>query len=984
MRVTRFVPKAVLGAFAVASVVALDGSPALAVLTVNLNEAETNVGATGLRDRIRETDLDTYEHEHELERITPASEESEEDSREFAKQTTRVQARPNGLSVTSSGEAVLEAPREIGLGVAYFALGFRSDEPITVSFSAQIQVESPLSDRSSNAIVDFSCGCDEEDDEDEEPCTVEDVELEVEDSSDHPRSASVSRSGRATGGCSLFVFTSTSLGAEQTTASGKWTVSLSVSAVPPEPEEDSDDFRWVGPTQGAFGDQKSWDPEGPLEEGVPTFADGVRSDTARFQSLGAVRVDLAAAANPTSRAAAPLPGCSGAVTRRTGRLVVSRTRELEPFNGTWALDNLSLDERSLEVGDNGAVLLSDAALCARHAQIGTSGRRSFVVATGPAGALQSLGTLSLGVGGEGNLRVTDGGVASLEEVRIGDGSALGRLEVSDATAQTGSLAVGFLSRGELLVEKSGLLESEAAYLGFMTSFPANISRTPLSRAVISNASTPGAMPPATWSVETLGLRMGDVHVDSGGHLEVERDLDAGQGDECCGRLRVRGGTVDVGGSLLVGLFGIGSLDVEDGPVDVEGVLAVGAPGTDNRGDVDVAARRAPGSDHLVSNGLDVRNGSMFLRDGAHVHTIGTANVDPEGRVDFRAPDALWRINDALFVGSAESTLDQARIDFTVPGGRIEVGTLSGPSLIHVRSGGRVLGAGTLTADSIQIDGVYGAGLTLDGNVTMGASAVFTSAFPLPFGARSLAPPSPPAAGLGAILTSTFPLLFSAPQLAPPLPSADALRSFGMFPRAVEPPPPPSGPVTITGDAALDGTLELSFLNGSAPAQGSLIHVLDVAGTLTGSFSKVVARGVTNAAFEQGLQDGVLTLTSLTDAEPLPVVKLKAKTKLSEKKAKSGLKVTFSRAGDVSQPLLVHYDLRGSARNALDYAALPRAIEIPARKKSAKLLVRPFRDDAGEPTETIEIELLPGDGYALGLSSKLEIALEDEVKKSKRR
>jgi hypothetical protein len=97
-----------------------------------------------------------------------------------------------------------------------------------------------------------------------------------------------------------------------------------------------------------------------------------------------------------------------------------------------------------------------------------------------------------------------------------------------------------------------------------------------------------------------------------------------------------------------------------------------------------------------------------------------------------------------------------------------------------------------------------------------------------------------------------------------------------------------------------------------------------------------------------------------------VVKLKAKTKLSEKKAKSGLTVTFSRAGDVSQPLLVHYDLRGSARNALDYAALPRAIEIPARKKSAKLLVRPFRDDAGEPTET------------------LEIAREDEVKKSKRR
>jgi hypothetical protein len=211
-----------------------------------------------------------------------------------------------------------------------------------------------------------------------------------------------------------------------------------------------------------------------------------------------------------------------------------------------------------------------------------------------------------------------------------------------------------------------------------------------------------------------------------------------------------------------------------------------------------------------------------------------------------------------------------------------------------------------------------------------------------------------------------------------------LRSFGGFPRAASAPPPPSGLVTITGDAALAGTLELSFLDGSAPAQGSQIHVLDVGGTLTGGFSEVVARGVTNAVFEQVLQDGVLTLTSLTDAEPLPVVNLKAKTKLSEKKSKSGLKVTFSRKGDVSQPLLVHYDLRGSARNALDYAALPRVIEIPARKKSAKLAILPFRDGAGEPTETIEIELLPGDGYAQGFSSKLEIALEDEVGKSKRR
>jgi hypothetical protein len=183
---------------------------------------------------------------------------------------------------------------------------------------------------------------------------------------------------------------------------------------------------------------------------------------------------------------------------------------------------------------------------------------------------------------------------------------------------------------------------------------------------------------------------------------------------------------------------------------------------------------------------------------------------------------------------------------------------------------------------------------------------------------------------------------------------------------------------------LGGTLELSFLDGFAPAQGSQLQVLDVGGTVSGGFANVVARGVAGAAFEQSLENGVLTLSSLTDAEPLPVVNLKGKTTLSEASSKKGLAVSVARGGDRSQALLVHYDLRGTARNALDYEALPGVIEIPAGKKSAKLLIRPIADGAGEPTESIEIELLPGDGYALGLSSKLEIALADGVAKTKKK
>jgi hypothetical protein len=50
------------------------------------------------------------------------------------------------------------------------------------------------------------------------------------------------------------------------------------------------------------------------------------------------------------------------------------------------------------------------------------------------------------------------------------------------------------------------------------------------------------------------------------------------------------------------------------------------------------------------------------------------------------------------------------------------------------------------------------------------------------------------------------------------------------------------------------------------------------------------------------------------------------------------------------------------------------LEIPAGKKSAKLVIRPFRDGVAAGPETIELELLSGAGYGLGLVSKVAIAL----------
>jgi hypothetical protein len=173
---------------------------------------------------------------------------------------------------------------------------------------------------------------------------------------------------------------------------------------------------------------------------------------------------------------------------------------------------------------------------------------------------------------------------------------------------------------------------------------------------------------------------------------------------------------------------------------------------------------------------------------------------------------------------------------------------------------------------------------------------------------------------------------------------------------------------------------LQFSNGVAPDAGDSFEVLNVAGAVAGAFQGVEVRGLRDPSFAEDLAGGKLTLTSLTDAEPLPTVSLKAKPLVKEAKARKGLKVKFVRKGDTSEALQVAYAVAGTARNGVDYEELLGVIEIPARKKSAELVVRPLRDVSPEEDETIELEVLPGASYTASLASTARIVLGDEVPK----
>jgi hypothetical protein len=105
---------------------------------------------------------------------------------------------------------------------------------------------------------------------------------------------------------------------------------------------------------------------------------------------------------------------------------------------------------------------------------------------------------------------------------------------------------------------------------------------------------------------------------------------------------------------------------------------------------------------------------------------------------------------------------------------------------------------------------------------------------------------------------------------------------------------------------------------------------------------------------------------IADNEPIVSVRasdaLAAETLPGAKPNHGAFTVTRT-GGDLSQPLLVKYNLAGStATGGADYAALTGEVTIPALAKSAVIPVTVQDDDEAEPTETVVLTLSADAGY----------------------
>ena len=91
-------------------------------------------------------------------------------------------------------------------------------------------------------------------------------------------------------------------------------------------------------------------------------------------------------------------------------------------------------------------------------------------------------------------------------------------------------------------------------------------------------------------------------------------------------------------------------------------------------------------------------------------------------------------------------------------------------------------------------------------------------------------------------------------------------------------------------------------------------------------------------------------------------------------------MVFKRTGEINETLTVGYSVLGSADNATDLKLLRGEVTFPARKRTVKVPIKPLDDRELEGAETVEIRVLPGDGYTVALKGRANVAITDNERR----
>jgi len=113
-----------------------------------------------------------------------------------------------------------------------------------------------------------------------------------------------------------------------------------------------------------------------------------------------------------------------------------------------------------------------------------------------------------------------------------------------------------------------------------------------------------------------------------------------------------------------------------------------------------------------------------------------------------------------------------------------------------------------------------------------------------------------------------------------------------------------------------------------------------------------------------------------DEKPKPVVTLEATVAVTDETATKPGVITIARTGDASSALAIDLEIKGSAKEDVDYHKIPRSITIPTGETSATLTVTPIGNFTQDPTRTVIVELKHDAHYQNSPADSATIKIND--------
>jgi len=125
--------------------------------------------------------------------------------------------------------------------------------------------------------------------------------------------------------------------------------------------------------------------------------------------------------------------------------------------------------------------------------------------------------------------------------------------------------------------------------------------------------------------------------------------------------------------------------------------------------------------------------------------------------------------------------------------------------------------------------------------------------------------------------------------------------------------------------------------------------------------------------------GSFSLPSCSSSVPsnLPAVSVVASAASANEAGPTSGALTFSRTGDTSQPLTVHYSVAGTATAGTDYVALPGVLTLGVGVASQVVPVTPIDDSAVESNENVIVSVIPDPTYVLGSGGAVVTIVSDD-------